>query len=87
MADKLLEMNSLSAFFILTKFNSNQLIYFMLQHSISIKKKHQQFIKEVVANEIVWVLKSEEGYATSSSNDFEGLEDFESQVRAVLEKE
>ena len=43
----------------------------MIQNSIAIKKKHQKFIEEVVLNGIVWGLKSDEGYATSSSNDYE----------------
>lgn len=43
----------------------------MLQNSISIKNKHKKFIQEVTDNEIVWVLRSKEGLATSSSNEYE----------------
>ena len=43
----------------------------MLQNSISVKNRHRKFIKEIVEHEFVWALKSEEGYATSSSNEDE----------------
>jgi hypothetical protein len=35
------------------------------------EKNHQKFIQEIVSSEIVWGLISPEGYATSSSNDYE----------------
>jgi hypothetical protein len=43
----------------------------MIQNSIAIKKKHKDFIEEVTKNEIVWVLKSDKGLATSSSVKYE----------------
>lgn len=42
----------------------------MLQNSISVKNRHRKFINEVVENKIVWGLKSKDGFATSSSNDY-----------------
>ena len=43
----------------------------MLQNSITVKKKHKNFIKEVTDNEAVWCLKSDKGLATSSSVKYE----------------
>ena len=43
----------------------------MLQNSIVVKQKHQKFIQEVIDNKKVWVLRSDEGLATSSSIKYE----------------
>ena len=43
----------------------------MLQNSIVVKKRHQKFVEEITENEIVWALENKEGFATSSSNQFE----------------
>ena len=43
----------------------------MFQNSVVTKNRYKKFIQEVTENEIVWSLKSTEGYVTSSSNKFE----------------
>jgi len=43
----------------------------MLQDSITIKNRHLNFIKKVSESEIVYGLKSKNGFATSSSTQFE----------------
>lgn len=43
----------------------------MLQDSSTIKKRHKKFIEEVVKNETVWALKSDEGLASSSSTEYQ----------------
>lgn len=43
----------------------------MIQNSIIIKQRHERFIKKVCETEIVWGLENAEGFATTSSNDFE----------------
>lgn len=43
----------------------------MFQNSIVTKNRYKKFIQEITENEIVWTLKSKEGYVTSSSNNFE----------------
>jgi hypothetical protein len=43
----------------------------MLQDSIVLKNRHQKFIKTVSENRIVYGLKSKNGFATSSSTQFE----------------
>lgn len=43
----------------------------MLQDSITLKRRHQKFIKTVSESEIVYGLKNRNGFATSSSTQFE----------------
>ncbi|MEY8868008.1 DUF2750 domain-containing protein [Meridianimaribacter flavus] len=43
----------------------------MFQDSITLKNRHQKFIKTVSENGIVFGLKSKNGFATSSSTQFE----------------
>ena len=43
----------------------------MFQDSITLKNRHQKFIKSVSENGIVYGLKSKNGFATSSSTQFE----------------
>ena len=43
----------------------------MLKNHIDVRLKHEKFIKRVCETNIVYGLESEEGFATSSSNDFE----------------
>ena len=43
----------------------------MLKNHIDVRLKHEKFIKRVCETNIVYGLKSKEGFATSSSNDFE----------------
>ncbi|WP_278022073.1 DUF2750 domain-containing protein [Flavobacterium ginsengisoli] len=43
----------------------------MFKNHIDIKLKHKKFIKEVCETEIVFALKSKNGFATSYSNEFE----------------
>jgi hypothetical protein len=43
----------------------------MFQDSINLKNRHQKFIKTVSENGIVYGLKSKNGFATSSSTQFE----------------
>jgi len=43
----------------------------MLQDHISLKLRHEKFVKQVCETGIVYGLRSEEGFATSSSNDQE----------------
>jgi Protein of unknown function (DUF2750). len=43
----------------------------MLQDSIITEQRHEKFIKKVCESEIVWGLENAEGFATTSSNDFE----------------
>ncbi len=43
----------------------------MFQNSIAIKNKHKKFIQECTENEFVWGLRSEAGYASSSSTEFD----------------
>jgi len=43
----------------------------MFQDSITLKNRHQKFIKTVSENGIVYGLKSKNGFATSSSTQFE----------------
>lgn len=42
-----------------------------MQDSILIKKKHKRFIKTVCESEVIYVLKSKKGFATSSSIEYE----------------
>ncbi len=46
----------------------------MIQDSLLIEKRHDRFIKTVCKSEIVYGLKSNEGFATSSSVHFEDEE-------------
>ena len=46
----------------------------MLQDTATIEYKHKKFIERVVNFDAVWGLESDEGFATSESNDFEGAE-------------
>lgn len=46
----------------------------MFQDTSTIEFKHQMFVDRVVENLIVWALKSDEGYATSESNEYEDVE-------------
>jgi hypothetical protein len=43
----------------------------MLKNHIDVRLKHEKFTKRVCETNIVYGLESEEGFATSSSNDFE----------------
>lgn len=43
----------------------------MFQDSITLKNRHQKFVKTVSESEIVYGLKSRKGFATSSSTQFE----------------
>lgn len=43
----------------------------MLKNHIDIRLKHEKFVKQVCETTIVYGLESEDGFATSSSNDFE----------------
>jgi hypothetical protein len=43
----------------------------MLQDSIITKQKHERFIKKVCESEIVWGLKNADGFANTSSNEYE----------------
>ena len=43
----------------------------MFQDSITLKNRHQNFIKTVSESEIVYGLKSKNGFATSSANNYE----------------
>jgi len=43
----------------------------MYQNSIVIHQRYKKFLEEVTQNEIVWALKSEEGFVTSSSTLYE----------------
>ncbi|UPQ77031.1 DUF2750 domain-containing protein [Chryseobacterium nepalense] len=40
----------------------------MLQDQITLKTRHRNFVKKISEKEIVYALKNNEGYATSSSN-------------------
>ena len=44
----------------------------MLQDSILIEKRHKRFIKTVCESGIVYGLKNKDGFATSTSNKYEG---------------
>ncbi|WP_306350393.1 DUF2750 domain-containing protein [Flavobacterium sp. '19STA2R22 D10 B1'] len=46
----------------------------MLQDAITIDLRHQNFIKKICQTGIVYGLKSNSGFATSSSNDYEDAE-------------
>lgn len=46
----------------------------MLQNSIIVRQRHERFIKKVCETAVVWGLESSEGFATSSSNEFEDSE-------------
>lgn len=46
----------------------------MLQNTSTIEYKHRKFVERIVEFEIVWALKSDEGFAMSSSNDFEHVD-------------
>lgn len=41
----------------------------MIQDSIIVRQRHERFIKKVCDYEIVWGFESDEGFATSSSNE------------------
>jgi hypothetical protein len=43
----------------------------MLQNTSTIEYKHKKFVERVVDFDTVWGLESDEGFATSDSNDFE----------------
>ena len=43
----------------------------MIQDISTIEHKHRKFVERVVDFEAVWGLESDEGFATSDSNDFE----------------
>lgn len=43
----------------------------MLKNHIDVRLKHEKFIRRVCETNIVYGLESEEGFASSSSNDFE----------------
>ena len=43
----------------------------MLQNTSTIEYKHKKFVERVVDFDAVWGLESDEGFATSDSNDFE----------------
>ena len=43
----------------------------MLQDTAAIEYKHKKFVERVVDFDTVWALESDEGFATSDSNDFE----------------
>jgi len=43
----------------------------MLKNSADIKKQHKRFVCDVVKSQVVWGLKSDEGWASSSSNNYE----------------
>ena len=43
----------------------------MLQNSITVRQRHERFIKKVSETGIVYGLENEDGFATSSSNDIE----------------
>lgn len=42
----------------------------MLQDTSTIEYKHKKFVERVVDSDAVWGLESDEGFATSNSNDF-----------------
>ena len=46
----------------------------MIQDTSTIEFKHQMFVDRVVENLTVWALKTDEGYATSESNEYEDVE-------------
>ncbi|QIL75074.1 DUF2750 domain-containing protein [Hymenobacter sp. HDW8] len=48
----------------------------MLQDASTTKYKHKKFVERVVEFDTVWALESEDGWATSSSNEFEDAEVF-----------
>lgn len=43
----------------------------MIQDQIALENRHKNFVKKVSENEIVYALKNDCGYATSSSNEIE----------------
>lgn len=43
----------------------------MLQDIATIEYKHKKFVERVVDFDTVWALESDEGFATTDSNDFE----------------
>lgn len=43
----------------------------MMQDHITLENRHKDFVKKVSTNEVVYALKNQEGYATSSSNEIE----------------
>jgi len=43
----------------------------MFQNSILVRQRHERFVKKVAETNIVWSLENEDGFATSSSNEFE----------------
>ncbi|RAU83015.1 DUF2750 domain-containing protein [Pontibacter arcticus] len=43
----------------------------MIQDSLIVKQRHERFIKKICETEIVIGLESKEGFATSSSNNYE----------------
>ncbi|WP_344826267.1 DUF2750 domain-containing protein [Chryseobacterium ginsenosidimutans] len=43
----------------------------MIQDQITLENRHKNFVKKVSENEIVYALKNDRGYATSSSNEIE----------------
>ena len=43
----------------------------MIKNSLEIKNYHKRFIQEIVKTETVWGLQSEEGWATSSANNYD----------------
>ena len=47
----------------------------MHQDHITVKLRHEKFIKKVCETNIVYGLESEEGFATSNSNDFDDEND------------
>lgn len=47
----------------------------MLQDLILIEKRHKRFIKKVCESEIVYVLKSSKGFATTNSTQYEDEEE------------
>ena len=46
----------------------------MTENQISARECYESFIDEVLENEIVWGISSEDGWAVCDSNDFEGRE-------------
>ena len=46
----------------------------MLEDLSTTEYKHQNFVERVIESQTVWGLKSEEGYATSESNEYEDVE-------------
>ena len=46
----------------------------MFQDAITTRESHERFVERVATSKLVWGLKSDEGWAVSPSNDYEGVD-------------